>query len=42
VVLTAPKGVTVRNVDLGVELQILGYHEQIRSQGATQPARVTV
>lgn len=42
VVLTAPKGVTVRNVDLGVELQILGYHEQIRSQGATQPTRVTV
>jgi hypothetical protein len=25
-----------------VELQILGYHEQIRSQGATQPTRVTV
>lgn len=42
VVLTAPKDVTVRNVDLGVELQILGYHEQIRSQGATQPTRVTV
>lgn len=42
VVLTAPKGVTVRTVDLGVELQILGYHEQIRSQGATQPTRVTV
>jgi len=42
VVLTAPKGVTVRNVDLGVELQILGYHEQVRSQGATQPTRVTV
>ena len=42
VVLTASKGVTVRNVDLGVELQILGYHEQIRSQGATQPTRVTV
>lgn len=42
VVLTTPKGVTVRNVDLGVELQILGYHEQIRGQGASQQTRVTV
>jgi NADH/NAD ratio-sensing transcriptional regulator Rex len=42
VVLTTPKGVTVRNVDLGVELQILGYHEQSRGQGASQQTRVTV
>jgi redox-sensing transcriptional repressor len=42
VVLTTPKGVTARNVDLGVELQILGYHEQIRGQGVTPPSRVTV
>jgi hypothetical protein len=25
----------VRNVDLGVELQILGYHEQMRSAGSS-------
>jgi redox-sensing transcriptional repressor len=42
VVLTAAKGVTVRNVDLGVELQILGYHEQARGQAATPQSRVTV
>jgi len=42
VVLTATKGVTVRNVDLGVELQILGYHEQARGQTATPQSRVTV
>lgn len=42
VVLTAAKGVTVRNVDLGVELQILGYHEQARGQAAKPTSRVTV
>jgi redox-sensing transcriptional repressor len=30
-VLSVPRGVTVRKVDLAVELQILGYHEQRRS-----------
>ena len=35
VVLTVPNGVSVRNVDLGVELQILGYHEQMRSAGSS-------
>jgi redox-sensing transcriptional repressor len=41
VVLTTPSSVSVRNVDLGVELQILGYHEQSRGQSATpRPARV--
>jgi redox-sensing transcriptional repressor len=35
VVLTVPSGVSVRNVDLGVELQILGYHEQMRSAGSS-------
>ncbi len=35
VVLVVPAGVTVRKVDLAVELQILSYHEQRRaSQGA--------
>ena len=35
VVLVVPPGVTVRKVDLAVELQILSYHEQRRaSQGA--------
>ena len=42
VVLTTTKGVTVRNVDLGVELQILGYHEQLRGQASSQPNRVSV
>jgi NADH/NAD ratio-sensing transcriptional regulator Rex len=42
VVLTTTKGVTVRNVDLGVELQILGYHEQLRGQVSAQPNRVSV
>jgi redox-sensing transcriptional repressor len=42
VVLTTTKGVTVRNVDLGVELQILGYHEQLRGQTTTPQSRVTV
>lgn len=30
-VLTVPRGVSVRKVDLALELQILGYHEQRRS-----------
>jgi redox-sensing transcriptional repressor len=30
VVLVVPAGVTVRKVDLAVELQILSYHEQRR------------
>ena len=42
VVLTTTRGVTVRNVDLGVELQILGYHEQLRGQASSQPNRVSV
>ena len=38
VVLVVPAGVTVRKVDLAVELQILSYHEQRRaSQGAPPP-----
>jgi NADH/NAD ratio-sensing transcriptional regulator Rex len=39
-VLTTTKGVTVRNVDLGVELQILGYHEQLRGRVATPQNRI--
>jgi len=35
VVLSVPHGVTVRTVDLGVELQILSYHEQRRVAAAT-------
>lgn len=31
VVLSVPAGITVRNVDLAVELQILSYHEQRRA-----------
>jgi len=31
IVLSVPRGVTVRKVDLAVELQILSYHEQRRS-----------
>ena len=31
VVLAVPRGVTVRKVDLAVELQILSYHEQRKS-----------
>lgn len=42
IVLTTPKAVSVRNVDLGVELQILGYHEQLRGQAANPSSRVTV
>jgi redox-sensing transcriptional repressor len=33
VVLTVPRSVEVRKVDLAVELQILSYHEQRRSDG---------
>ena len=33
VVLTVPTGVEVRDVDLGVELQLLAFHEQQRSRG---------
>jgi len=36
------KGVAVRNVDLGVELQILGYHEQMRGQSSSQHNPVSV
>jgi len=36
IVLTTPRGVAVRNVDLGVELQILGYHEQMRRQSSSK------
>jgi NADH/NAD ratio-sensing transcriptional regulator Rex len=42
VVLTVGKGVAVRNVDLGVELQILGYHEQMRGQSSAQGRAVSV
>jgi redox-sensing transcriptional repressor len=34
VVLTLPRGVTARKVDLAVELQILSYHEQRRTSAA--------
>jgi len=34
VVLSVPAGVTVRKVDLAVELQILSYHEQRRAGGS--------
>jgi len=34
-VLTVPDGVDVRKVDLSIELQILAYHEQRKSQGVT-------
>jgi redox-sensing transcriptional repressor len=34
VVLSVPSGVTVRKVDLAVELQILSYHEQRRASSA--------
>ncbi|MFM8777433.1 MAG: redox-sensing transcriptional repressor Rex, partial [Actinomycetota bacterium] len=32
IVLATPSSVSVRNVDLGVELQILSYYEQMRSE----------
>jgi redox-sensing transcriptional repressor len=34
VVLSVPKGITVRKVDLAVELQILSYHEQRRASAS--------
>ena len=34
VVLTVPSGITVRKVDLAVELQILSYYEQRRANGS--------
>ena len=37
VVLVVPPGVTVRKVDLAVELQILSYHEQRRASSASGP-----
>lgn len=42
VVLSVPAGVTVRKVDLAVELQILSYHEQRRTeQQRPEPGRAT-
>jgi redox-sensing transcriptional repressor len=35
VVLSVPDGVDVRKVDLSIELQILAYHEQRKTQGAS-------
>ena len=35
-VLTVPSEVSVRSVDLGMELQILGYYEQLNRPGACQ------
>ena len=35
IVLTVPPGIMVRKVDLAVELQILSYYEQRRTNGAT-------
>lgn len=35
VVLTVPEGVSVRSVDLGAELQILGYYEQMSREEPT-------
>ena len=32
IVLATPSSVSVRNVDLGVELQILSYYEQMRTE----------
>src|SRR6478735_5756824 len=34
-VLSVPEGVAVRKVDLSIELQILAYHEQRKTHGAT-------
>ena len=42
VVLTVGRDVAVRNVDLGVELQILGYHEQMRGQSSARERTVSV
>jgi len=35
-VLTVPSDVSVRSVDLGMELQILGYYEQLNRPVACQ------
>jgi redox-sensing transcriptional repressor len=35
-VLSVPHGISVRKVDLAVELQILSYHEQRRANAAEQ------
>lgn len=43
VVLTVPEGVSVRSVDLGAELQILGYYEQMnREEGIVSPDSAAV
>jgi len=42
VVLTVDESVAVRNIDLGVELQILGYHEQMRGQSTSHNKPVSV
>lgn len=36
-VISVPHGISVRKVDLAVELQILSYHEQRRADAALQP-----
>ncbi|WP_395657076.1 redox-sensing transcriptional repressor Rex [Nocardioides sp.] len=36
IVLSVPPQVDIRKVDLSIELQILAYHEQRKTQGATQ------
>jgi redox-sensing transcriptional repressor len=38
VVLSVPTGISVRKVDLAVELQILSYHEQRRANAAQNPS----
>jgi redox-sensing transcriptional repressor len=35
-VISVPEGVDVRKVDLSIELQILAYHEQRKTNGAAQ------
>jgi redox-sensing transcriptional repressor len=42
VVLAVPDGVEVRKVDLAVELQILAFHEQRRSETASQPQNPSI
>lgn len=37
IVLTAPSGVSIRDVDLGVELQLLAFHEQQRALAGDGP-----
>ena len=41
VVLVVPAGVTVRKVDLAVELQILSYHEQRRAVTRCTASRIS-